>query len=452
MQRMNWLAPKDRQSGEAGKVEKTPLKHRLLVAVLLSFYILQCAWFIRTQSLTYDEPVHVAEGLDAWRNGRFDQYNDRPPLARLLCSLPLIASRWQIEVQPMPLGFRIPRITPDPEMLAWRARSMNVLLGIALALLLWRAAGEIFSAGAANFVLALFAFSPSLIAHFSLATTDGAITLMIFASAWQLARWRLDPGWGRTAVLGVVLGLMLLTKYSAVPMFALAIGCMLTLAPDRVRLNPLAWNWKKALGALGIALLVVWAGYFFHVSHLAVHDGRFTATFPNWQNQIDKPVSTTANFSLLVPAGEYVEGFRSLVRHNRHGQASFFLGQVSATGGWKTYYPVTMLLKTPTVIVILTLAVLFVALRGKINIPSSVWLMMSFPALYLGFAVFSRFNIGERHLLPLYPFALLLTAALWRQARGRWNAVLIALVLLNAADTARIGPGYLSYFTPVVNS
>jgi len=153
-----------------------------------------------------------------------------------------------------------------------------------------------------------------------------------------------------------------------------------------------------------------------------------------------------------VPAGEYVEGFRSLVRHNRHGQSSFFLGQVSATGGWKTYYPVTMLLKTPTVILILTLAVLFVGLRGKINIPSSVWLMMSFPALYLGFAVFSRFNIGERHLLPLYPFALLLAAALWRQARGRWNAVLIALVLLNVTDTARIGPGYLSYFTPVVNS
>src|SRR5689334_24551817 len=127
MQRMNWLAPKDRQSGEAGKVEKTPLKHRLLAAVLLSFYILQCAWFIRTQSLTYDEPVHISEGLDAWRNGRFEDYNDHPPLARLLCTLPLIGRRsehqWQVDVEKLPAGFRVVNVSTDPVSLAWRARA-----------------------------------------------------------------------------------------------------------------------------------------------------------------------------------------------------------------------------------------------------------------------------------------------------------------------------------------
>ena len=450
VQRMNWLAPEDRQSGEAQKAVKATLRHRLLAAALLLFYVVQCAWFIRTQSLTYDEPVHVAEGLDAWRNGRFEQYNDHPPLARLLCSLPLIADKWQIEVRPLEVGFRVPRISPDPESLTWRARSMNVLLGIALALLLWTASSHVFSPAAANFALALFSFSPSLIAHFSLATTDGAVTLMIFASAWQLARWRLDPGWRRTAVLGAVLGMMLLTKYSAVPMFALSTCWVLALNQERVCFNPLGWNWKKALAMAGIALFVVWAGYFFHVSHLAIRGGRFTATFPNWQTQIDKPAATNANFSLLVPAGEYIEGFRDLVRHNRHGQAAFFLGQVSATGGWKAYYPVAMLLKTPTVVLVLTLFALLMAARSKLGIPTTMGLMMSFPVVYFGFAEFARFNIGERHVLPLYPFALLLTAALWQQARGKWSAVLIAMALLNAVDTVRVGPGYLSYFTPAV--
>ena len=60
---------------------------RWLVPALLAFlYAAQCAWFIRTQSLTYDEPVHIAEGLNAWRYGRFEQYNDHPPLARLWCT------------------------------------------------------------------------------------------------------------------------------------------------------------------------------------------------------------------------------------------------------------------------------------------------------------------------------------------------------------------------------
>src|SRR3954451_23563324 len=49
-------------------------------AILLFIYIAQCAWFIRTQSLTYDEPSHVYAGLDAWRNGRFLLWNDHPSL------------------------------------------------------------------------------------------------------------------------------------------------------------------------------------------------------------------------------------------------------------------------------------------------------------------------------------------------------------------------------------
>src|ERR1700751_1804000 len=119
-----------------------------LPAVLVVLYCLQCAWFIRTQSLTYDEPVHIAEGLDAWRHGRFEQYNDHPPLARLWCALPLINEKWQIEIEPRAHDFRVPRISPDPEALAWRARAMSVLLGVALAVLLWRVADRLFSRGA----------------------------------------------------------------------------------------------------------------------------------------------------------------------------------------------------------------------------------------------------------------------------------------------------------------
>ena len=61
-------------------------------ALLALLYVAQCAWFIRTQSLTYDEPVHIAEGLNAWRYGRFEQYNDHPPLARLWCYAPAARS------------------------------------------------------------------------------------------------------------------------------------------------------------------------------------------------------------------------------------------------------------------------------------------------------------------------------------------------------------------------
>jgi 4-amino-4-deoxy-L-arabinose transferase-like glycosyltransferase len=424
----------------------------LLPALLALIYVAQCAWFIRAQSLTYDEPVHIAEGLNAWRYGRFEQYNDHPPLARLWCTLPLLDQKWQVDIEQLPDAFRVTRIAPDPVSMAWRARAMNVLFGLLLAWLVWRAADRLFSRPAANFAVALFAFSPSLIAHFSIAATDGAATLFIFATAWALVRWREQPTWRRTAGLGLLLGLLLLAKFSTAPMFVLALLWMLPLAADKVVHSPTKWNWGKTAAALLLALFVVWAGYFFHVSHLTVRDGTLTATFPNWSEPIVKPVRGDRNYSLLIPAGEYIEGFRELVRHNRQGQPAFFLGQISSHGGWRLYYPVVILLKWPTTVLALFLVGLAIALRRKLLVPPDLWIMASFPALYLAMAIFARFNLGDRHVLPIYPFAILFAAAVWEWgSRKRAVAVLlIFLAALNAADALRYAPGYLSYFTPFV--
>ena len=425
----------------------------LLPALLALLYLAQCAWFIGTQSLTYDEPVHIGEGLNAWRYGRFEQYNDHPPLARLWCTLPLIGPKWQVDIQQLPDSFRVTRITPDPVALAWPARAMNVLLGLALAWLVWRAADRLFSRTAANFALALFAFSPALIAHFSIVTTDGAATLFIFATAWAMVRWRRQPAWQKTLGLGLLLGLMLLAKFSTAPMFVLALSWMLLLGTDKMIQPPNRWNWAKTAAALLLAFVMVWAGYLFHLAHLTVRDGTLTATFPNWNQPIVKPVRGS-NYSVLIPAGEYVEGFRELVRHNRQGQPAFFLGEVSSHGGWKLYYPAVILLKWPTIVLALALTGLVLALRRKLRVPADFWIMASFPALYLAMAIFARFNLGERHVLPVYPFAILSAAAVWEWGRHKPASVALLILLagLNAADALRFAPGYLSYFTPFVRS
>ncbi len=423
-----------------------------LPALLAFFYLAQCAWFIRTQSLTYDEPVHIAEGLNAWRSGRFEEYNDHPPLARLWCTIPLVGPKWQVVIWRKSDSFSVTRITPDPESLAWRARAMNVLLGLLLAGLLWRAADRLFSRNAANFALGLFAFSPALIAHFSVAATDGAATLFIFATAWALVRWRRQPTWEKTFKFGLLLGLTLLAKFSTAPMFVLALLWMLLLGAEKSIPAPTRWNWGKAAAALLLALCVLWGGYFFHVSRLTVRDGTLTATFPNWTEPIVKPVRGDRNYSLLIPAGEYVEGFRELVRHNRQGQPAYFLGHVSYHGGWKLYYPVVILLKWPTIVLVLALIGLAIALRRKVQVPPDLWIMASFPTLYLAMAVLARFNLGDRHVLPLYPFAILSAAGVWEWgAHKRVVALsLILLAALNAVDALRFAPGYLSYFTPFV--
>jgi hypothetical protein len=78
--------------------------------------------------------------------------------------------------------------------------------------------------------------------------------------------------------------------------------------------------------------------------------------------------------------------------------------------------------------------------------------MASFPALYLITAIFAHFNIGERHVLPIYPFALLFAGVVWESLYKNRIArlLLISLALINAADVLRYAPGYLSYFNVLV--
>lgn len=427
----------------------------LVPGLLLLAYVLQCAWFIRTQSLTYDEPPHIRAGLEAWRNHRFEVWNDHPPLARLLCTVPLIDSRWQIEVESDPNGgWHVPRVAPDPESLAHRARSMNVLLGVILAFLVWTTARRMFSWGAASLALALFVFSPPLIAHFSLATTDGAAALFVFATAVGLVWWKEQPSILRTLSFGALLGLLLLAKFSTPVIFILAVGGMLVLTPEGFRISPLRWNWGKTCAAVLIAVLVLWAGYFFHVSHVSIQDGELSADFPNRASYVHKVHSSNSNVAFPLPAGEYVQGLYQVFQHNKRGHPAFFLGQVSARGGFRLFYPVAVLLKWPTITLILFALGLILLLRRAIPAPKGLWLMSAFPAIYFGLAMLSRLNLGERHVLPVYPIMLLFAGAVWEFAKVRrlTKAVIILAVVLQGADGLRYAPDYLSYFNVFVPS
>jgi hypothetical protein len=199
--------------------------------------------------------------------------------------------------------------------------------------------------------------------------------------------------------------------------------------------------------------VVVWAGYFFHVSHLTMRDGRFVATFPH-RVPIIKSMRTPVNFSIPVPAGEYLDGLRNVAFHNHRGHQSFFLGTASPHGGWKLYYPTVLLLKWPTVVIVLFVALLIVAARRRLAPPRDLLILASFPAIYFVFAIFSHIDIGDRHILPVYPFVLLFVAGGWWQLARRSRAVMAVVLIaaaLNAADALRYAPDYLSYFTPMIS-
>jgi 4-amino-4-deoxy-L-arabinose transferase-like glycosyltransferase len=430
---------------------KSSHRLRLTPCILLALFALQSLWFIATQSLTYDEPAHIVAGSEAWRAGKFEHWNDHPPLGRLWLTLSIAATPLDYDVQFTDRDVLFTRLQPGPEWLAWHTRPMNTLLGIALGVALWFATRRIFSEGAANVALALYAFTPSIIAHFSLSTTDSIGTLFIFLVALQLIRWRHECTVRKTVTMGLLLGGLLLSKFYAPPLALLALLLMLIVGPDEDRWLARKLNWKPALVALAIALIVLWAGYFFHVSHLEVTDGHVHATFPNRPDRVWDSKSSL-RLSLILPAGEFVEAFREVARSNHSGRPAWFLGRMYPHGvGW-AYYPVTILLKWPSMLVLLTLLSIVLEIRARRRTPRDLLLLFLFPVVFFCFALTAKFNIGERHILPLYPFALLIAGGIWQHARASKLATLAVIVALclNAADALRCAPGYLGYFNILI--
>ena len=444
------LSPKPGEKDGAPAFDKPEHARWWIPATLLLLFGLQSLWFIKTQSLTYDEPGHMIAGLQAW-HGQFEMWTDHPPLGRFWLMLPIARANIQITQEPLARGYHVTAMQPGPEWLAWHTRPMNTLLGLALGIALWFASRRLFSEGAANVAVALYAFTPSLIANFSVTTTDGIGALFVFLAAFQLVRWRRDPSRKQTVMMGLVLGGLLLAKLYTPPEVLLALLLMLLLREDGGWNQLRSLNWKPALAALGVALFIFWAGYLFHVSHLKLGDGQLVASFPN------RPTKTWAtkvktDFSLFVPAGEYVEGLREVALSNHRGRPTWFLGKIYPKGAPLSYYPVAIALKWPTILLLLFFASLLLGVRKACQAPGDLLLISLFGLVFLAFALQSRFAIGERHILPLYPFALLIAGGIWEHARkNRAAAAVVILALcLNATDALRSAPDYLAYFNVFV--
>ena len=125
--------------------------------------------------------------------------------------------------------------------------------------------------------------------------------------------------------------------------------------------------------ALVIAAVVIWAGYLFSFGKLP-------------------------GMSFPVPAPEFFDGIRVVLRHNQGGIPAFLLGQHNRSGWWY-YFPVVLAVKTPIAFLLLAIFGAVLCVRRK----QTVWaLPVAFSLGILLPAMAGNINIGLRHILPIY--------------------------------------------------
>jgi hypothetical protein len=375
----------------------------VVLGVILLAFCLQTLLALPQLSATNDEAVHLAAGFTYWKTRDFRMNPEHPPLAKLIAAFPLLAINPQFDTNhtdwnnadQYPFGFNFLYRNDADRMLFWARTAMAALAAAGLIItFLW--ARDLFGAPAGLFAAGLYAFSPNLLAHGMLVTTD--VPLAVFTLLTLYLFWK-----GRSLYAGLALGAAMASKFSG------AVLPMLIVALCFARDGRGALRKLVIMGAA--SLLVIEAAYL----------------FSQW------------------PVVYFRDGM--LVNVKVVPDYPYYLFGAMKPGGWWYYFLVAFAVKA-TVPVLILIPLALISLKagwadrwGEIILTSAI-------AFYVIVNSIGASQIGFRYLLPVLPLLFVWTSrVVTRLAVNRAGIAVIAILLCWQTWTSiHAFPNYIPYF------
>ncbi len=390
---------------------------------------------------TVDEPLHIACGIE-WLGGVVCA-DETPPLARVAEAVgPYLAgarsngAAYSDMAAEYNTGAEILYRGDRYDLTLALARAGNLpffWIGCAVVYLWGR---RYYGAGVGSVAVLLFSFLPPVLAHAGVATVDMALAALLTAAFLSGLAWLERPDLARSIIFGVTMALAVLSKYSALVFLpaCAVLAFVVFVILERPSALPLARAVLERIPwfavALATAALLIWAAY------------RFS-------------FGLSAMSGIRLPAPQMFSGLKMVADHNAGGHYAYLLGSRSTTGWWY-FYPVVLAVKTP--LAFLALLGFGAALTFRKMRASRAWLPLAFSGGILLVGLFSRINIGIRHILPVYAgFSLAAAIALIRMLElgetSKWLRLASIVVLIWLAGSSLLAhPDYLPYFNELAGS
>jgi hypothetical protein len=420
----------------------------------------------KDDSATADEGIHLFAGAEYVENGTFWMNLEHPPLMKALAGFSLKplrltspaggSSRDETPHNEYSRFLYLNRV-PAHEILQAARRPFPLVFGL-LIVVVWATARTLAGPGAGFLAAGLIALDPGFVAHASIVHTDVGATLTMTSAlvlALAAARRSSPALW---AASGLALGVALATKFSAVlllPLFA-AVPLLALLAEGNRRTVRSAAT--KALGVVtaGVMALGLLAATYV-VSMRAMPEGKpseCVARFLAGRGASPRVVDRYARLSLALPSlGHWAAGLKGVALLSEEGRenVNFFHGEISRYG-FPAYFPASFVLKSTPTFLLLLVAALALGRRAL----ATYWVgsLLLAGSFYFAIAMTSSFNIGVRHLFPVYPL-LAITGAVVLARRlpvRRFALVVAGLVLSTGVSLASAHPLELGYFNFILGS
>lgn len=422
-----------------------------ILSALALLVFVQAFSSLRIKSLTYDELSYIPAGYSYVKTGDYRLNPEQPPLMKLLAGAALLPldpalptdhrswtdagagmgnTQWDFGE-----AFLV-EANPNGEALVTAARIPTVLVLILLVVGAYFFARDLYGPTGGLLAATLCAFSPNLLAHGRLATTDLGLACFVLLFVYACHRFSRDPAPGRLVVAGLALGLALLTKFSA------------------VLLLPLLGLWAVALPLLDDGL----AGPEGRPDG-AGPKGRPDGADARWRSvawSVGAAAATVLLALLVVSLAYLTPGwpgayFRDLgmVSVNVYDAYPAYFHGVFREGGVWYYFLAAFLLKTPLAFLLLLGLRVSLSVRHPTESRAARLLLLSPVVLWLLVISWRAFQVGVRYILPVYPLLFVLAAGVVATPwfRRRWVRVAcVGLVGWFAASSLAAHPHYLPYF------
>ncbi|KUL35924.1 phospholipid carrier-dependent glycosyltransferase [Actinoplanes awajinensis] len=423
----------------------------------------------RQQTPTIDEPVYVATAAVYTQQHSLRYNPEHPPLGKLIMATGLLFSGTN-ELDPAYPGSQsalgrhlLYESGNNPFRLLFAARLPIILLTLLFGLVVLVFARDLTGPAGGLVALALYAFSPDVIAHGSLATLDVPAAGMLLTAFWLAWRGRERP-WRYLPLAGVALGAALATRANtlvAVPLLVLVAAWSMWHAqraqpaatgleaadaeaapdPEAAAAPPAKTVTRRLLFSAGaligtglIAVAVVWVVYL-------VVDPHLRWTTPPRLPHPDGLKGLAVDWLPFPQA--YRDGMLIQFKFERQTFNGFLLGEAYRGNLWY-YLPVALLIKTPLGMLVLWAAgavtMLFVP-----RVRAAAVYLLPVSALLLLVAMTGSRDYGTRYAIFL-PLFLSVAAASVTLIRIRWVLPVAAVLALTVAvSSLRTFPYYLPY-------
>ncbi|MFO1019780.1 MAG: glycosyltransferase family 39 protein [Planctomycetales bacterium] len=328
-------------------------KLKLIIFLLMGLQVSLLFWSSTRHSPTWDEPAHLAAGLFQWNFGCHQVYKVNPPLAHVVAGFPLfwqgIRCDWSIVSEnpairsEFALGHRLESMNAaEFQNMVVVGRWMCIPIALLGAWTCYAWGAELYGTAAGLLSLSMWCFSPEILGHAQLVTTDVAATSFGVFAAYCFWRWCYRPILNRMLWAGLALGLALSAKSTWI------VFIPLWLVLGSVCLANRSWRGQSRLQfgteCAQLAGIMVLGGYvlsalygfdrcFQRLDSFPFVSNAFSAPSPettdrNAQSRLNRFQGTMIGFVPVPLPADFIQGLTFKKDFERARKASYLRGEI----------------------------------------------------------------------------------------------------------------------------